>query len=316
MSPDDTVNFIFTVIALVSGLMGNMFILSVNFIGWIKRRSDLSSCDLIICSLALSNLSHVGLYFAISFNFFRSLKLINQEMNIYQIYAAMLSIRSCSFWFCTWFCLYCYVKIETFTRHLVIRLVKIFLQRVPWLLVASVLVSLAISLLSAFNYETQPGNHILSYNSSVTNLNISYNGSLTILSALQNCDIMNNFYFNYIQSVFSVFLSVGVAILIMLCRHMKHMRQNADGFRSPSMKPHLGAVKTITFLLLLYSTYYVVQFIVFRHYPLKGLEMLYTFVDSYFPILNSIILIQGIAKLWKTLTEIFHLAFCCGKETA
>ncbi|XP_069057622.1 taste receptor type 2 member 7-like [Pleurodeles waltl] len=291
-----------------------MFILSVNFIGWIKRRSDLSSCDLLICSLALSNLCHVGLYFVISINFLLSLKFFSLDTSISWIYGAMLAFRCCSLWFCTWFCLYCYVKIETFTHPLVLRLVTRYLRSMQWLLLASALVSLAICLPSASNYETQPANHNLSDNSVLANRNALHNASLNILGLLLIFSEMNSSYSTHTMFVFLIFLSLGVAILIILCRHMKRMRVNADSFRNPSLKAHRGAVKTITLLLLLYSTYYVLQIVAFSHYSPKTLEILSNFANLYVPVFNSIILIQGISKLWKTLTEMSHPALCCGRE--
>ncbi|XP_069057616.1 taste receptor type 2 member 4-like [Pleurodeles waltl] len=307
--PVDAAMFVLQVIALVSGLMGNVFILTVNFIEWVKSSSDLSSCDLILTSLAFSNLGHLCLYFVIKTNPTLNEAFSSMDSALNRFFVVVFWLRCCSLWFATWYCVYCCVKIVRFTQPHIVRMTKVLLKNVHWLLLGSAVISLASCLPSAFNFEAQSAANGLSNFSIFSTRNVSVLGPKIL-------DVKNTAYISNILFVFAIFTFSAIAILTTLCRHMKRMRQNAKDFSNIHMDATFGAVKTVAFLLLLYSAFYVTQCLRYLYvYPSNGMvSFASTLVVAYFPAINSVILIMGIGRLKKKLTRTLTLSRCFQRE--
>ncbi|XP_078510207.1 taste receptor type 2 member 125-like [Lissotriton helveticus] len=308
-SPVDAVMLVLQVIALISGLMGNLFILMVNLIEWVKSSSVLSACDLILSSLAFSNIGHLCLYFVIKTNPTLKEAYFTMDSALNRFFVAVFWLRCCSFWFATWFCVYCCVKIVSFTQPRVVRLIKGFLKNVHWLLLGSAVVSLASCLPSAFNVEVQSAGNGPSNFSMFSKSNVSVPGPKIL-------DVKNTAYISNILLVFAIFTFSAIAILSTLCRHMRRMRQNTEDFSNTRMDAHLGAVKTVASLLLLYSAFYVTQCLRYLYvYPSNGMiSFASTLVVAYFPAINSVILMMGIARLKKALIRLLTLSMCFERE--
>ncbi|XP_069506088.1 taste receptor type 2 member 40-like [Ambystoma mexicanum] len=298
------------VISLVTGLMGNVFILTVNFIERLRSNSDFGSSELILCSLAFSNIGHVCVFFVLQTSpmLFQALYLLDRAVNGFIV--TLLWLRCCSVWFATSFCIYCCVKIVSFTHPFLARLAKIFMNNVSWLLLVSVFVSLATCIPIAFDSDLQPAVQGLNDISIDKNLNTSLNGSTTGPSLFKS---FKKEYTGYVINLllgFAVFIFSTLAILITLFRHMKRMGQHAQNFRNPSLDAHTGAVKTVASLLALYSTFCIMNCIRSFHdfAPSSSLYLACLLMFSYFPALNSLILILRISKLKKTLVRILLCA--------
>ncbi|XP_069506056.1 taste receptor type 2 member 40-like [Ambystoma mexicanum] len=318
MAPTDIAMLVLHVISLVAGLMGHMFILKVCFFEKIHGSHDLSPSDLILSSLASSDIGLQCVFFVSEIRRFFFVELLSLDNAWNGFRFTLLCLRCCSLWFTTWFCLYCLVKIVIFTNPFLVRFVKIFLENVRWLLLITVLVSLATCLPLVVPLDFHPGASVLANTSISTQLNASLKVSMmnvnrTTFSKKAFLAYSLNTLFN-----FAIFLFSAVAILITLCRHMKRMEQSANGFRRPSLGAISGAVKTITALLILYSVSFLAMIIIFYYDSSTSSPLIVTciLIFSYYPALTCMILILRVSRMKKTLTGICSLAACrSGEET-
>ncbi|XP_069506055.1 taste receptor type 2 member 40-like [Ambystoma mexicanum] len=305
------------VISLVTGLMGNVFILTVNFIERLRSNRDLGSSELILCSLAFSNIGHVCVFFVLQMSPMLFQALNSRDRVVDGLIVTLLWLRCCSVWFATSFCIYCCVKIVSFTHPFLARMVNIFMNNVSWFLLVSVFVSLATCIPIAFDSYLQPAVQGLNDVSIDKNVNTSLNGSTTGPNLFKS---VTKDYTGYVINLlfgFAVFIFSTLAILITLFRHMKQMGQHAENFRNPSLDAHMGAVKTVASLLALYSTFCIMNCIRSFHDfpPSSPLYLAFLIMFSYFPALNSLILILRIPKLKKALAGIVPCAARCRMST-
>ncbi|XP_069470022.1 taste receptor type 2 member 7-like [Ambystoma mexicanum] len=294
-SPSDIVPFIFYIITFVAGLLGNMSILTLNILDWMKSL-DLTSCDLIVSGLGVSNI-------CLQFAFFASYlcSLINLEF--FQRHAVQYFLTSkcffdlLSLWITTWLCLYYCVRIVNCSWPPFLWVKEKFSKMVPWLILYSTIVSLAISLPRIWDF--------LRVTSANSTLNISSNSTPTNQMTDSSSNILFVTHLTVSLLAFTGMVLSAVIIITSLHMHMKKMARGSDGFRSPQTDAHLGAIKTVSLLLILYILFYTSQsFLILR--VVKRGEKAYiacTCVVSIFPTLNSLILIMGSSRLKNGLVQ-------------
>ncbi|XP_069506087.1 taste receptor type 2 member 40-like [Ambystoma mexicanum] len=318
MSPTEAAMLALHMISLVAGLMGHMFILNVCFFERIHGSHNLSPSDLILSSLASSDIGLQCVFFVSEIRPFFFVELLSLDNAWNGIRFALLCLRCCSLWFTTWFCLYCLVKIVIFTNPFLVRLVKIFLENVRWLLLITVLVSLATCLPLVLPWDFHPGAIGLANTSISTQSNASLKVSMMNVNTTKLSKKAFLAYGLNTLMNFALFLFSAVAILITLCRHMKRMEQSANGFRSPTLGAHSGAVKTIAALRILCSVSFLAMIITFYYDSSTSSPLIVTciLIFSYYPALTGMILILRVSRMKKTLVGILSLAACrSGEET-
>ncbi|XP_078510288.1 taste receptor type 2 member 9-like [Lissotriton helveticus] len=290
-------------VLFIFGAMGNVFILLVNFIHWLKGNRDLNSCDLILTSLGLSNVLHVCIYF-----FCNLCRIAWREVYLIVSKPVLLTVfclRSCNFLFTTIFCVYCCVTIVNSSTPFFMRLKVKFPGAVPWLLLASVLVSLATCLPVASDLLVKAnGGAFYNFSTSAAS-NVSGEGHMN--SWLNESQSSSRFLINAFVSILclATLTFSAATILTFLCIHMRRVEQNMGGFTNSHLGVYLGAIKTISSLFVLYVLVFLSHWLLLLRPSLHetpGIEVC-VLMNSIFPALSSVIFILGYSKLKKAFTR-------------
>ncbi|MEE6487077.1 hypothetical protein FKM82_014789 [Ascaphus truei] len=280
------------------GLAGNLFILVVNFLDWLKT-NDLSPCDLILNSIGLSNIILQGIVVVNEFCFFMFPKVYSHDWVVNSFVVIISSVAFSSLWFSTCLCFYYCVKIVNLNGAFFYKLKTKVPTMMPWLLVGSIAISWTMGLPAYWDlYREFPL-------SVAANFSGNWTSSLAF-SFKSKCTCLFQLYLLFSSVAFTIVFSSGVAIITSLCKHMRRMRKNNEGFASACLDSHLAAVKTVTSLLILYIMFYGALNAIFNSSTAVGslLFSLCIMGVSSFPSINSIILIMGNTKLTKALRQL------------
>ncbi|KAM4637029.1 taste receptor type 2 member 40-like [Discoglossus pictus] len=273
---------------------------------WLKTRG-INSSNLIIDCIGFSNiflqaslLLNESLYFL--FNSFYS-----QHWVVKSILAVTISLSFSSLWFCTCLCFYYCVKIINLNAGFFHKLKTYVSTMVPWLLLVSVTLSWVVGLTSYWD---------LSAESSIA-ANASGNStSLSTYSFKSRCSCLFQIYMVISAVAFTIIVSTVVAIITSLCKHMRRMKKNTEGFGKASLDSHLAAAKTVTSLLVIYVTFYGAQNIMFSM-PTSMSSAVFSIciiVVASFPSVNALVLIMGNRKLKNVLKQLLGSKFRVNSE--
>ncbi|XP_077137922.1 taste receptor type 2 member 40-like [Ranitomeya variabilis] len=224
------------------GFTVTLIILADNFMKW-KRLNSLKTSDKILSSLAMTRV----LYFSsiiLWTSVFHSLSwLENIETVLSAIYIVAIFTIHTSHWFATILCVFYCVKIVTYNNKLLVFLKTRISTMVPWLMLASLLISLISSLpLIWFGYDVNLQNF-----SNVSTENTMEKKRLVIPN-------VNNQIMMFSLGSFLPLMILCVALIMLihfLLIHTRRMRSAGSQNHSPNLKFHFSALKTISFLLLL-----------------------------------------------------------------
>ncbi|XP_075451206.1 taste receptor type 2 member 40-like [Ascaphus truei] len=213
-----------------------------------------------------------------------------------------------SLWFATVLCVYYCVKITNYNHFLFIY-VKVRINKlVPWLLLASLLTSLASSLpfgWYAFN---------LNYSNSTNNLLKN--------STVQDIIVVEYYTNQYIMYglgsslPFTIFCVATFLLIKSLWMHTRQMRSSGMGIRSPSLDTHFRVVKSMVFFLFLNIIFFTSMNVIFsRVLTLRSPWFIFLYIlTSAYPFLHSAVLIFCNKKLKQTLLDICHRAVKCTQK--
>ncbi|XP_075451204.1 taste receptor type 2 member 40-like [Ascaphus truei] len=207
-----------------------------------------------------------------------------------------------SLWFATVLGVYYCVKIANYNHSLFVY-VKVRINKiVPWLLLASLLTSLASSLpfgWYAFNLN----------NSNLTN-NLLQNSTEQEIIVVQN-DTNRLIMYGLITSLPFIIVCVATFLLIKsLWMHIRQMRSSGMSIRSPSLDTHFRVVKIMVFFLLLYIILFSSTNVIISGVLPFGSPWLvfFSILTSASPFLHSAVLIFCNKKHKQTLLDICHRA--------
>ncbi|XP_078510168.1 taste receptor type 2 member 41-like [Lissotriton helveticus] len=205
----------------VMGLLGNVFIVSMNLTSWINTTNELNVNHLIVFSLGASNICLSCVSFAGT-----TLRWHWEEIflrcGLYTYYFMFtFFLNVCSLWSATWLCLYYCMKIVNFNHPSLIWMKVRFPKMVPWLLMGSTFVSLIISIPSACVIHLKAKYNPLSNLSNYVSANISSKGTQTGFEL----DYGHPFMFIVIIVIASVaFIIFFVSALMIITSLYRHMR--------------------------------------------------------------------------------------------
>ncbi|KAM4034420.1 LOW QUALITY PROTEIN: taste receptor type 2 member 39-like [Anomaloglossus baeobatrachus] len=273
------------------GFFGNIFILIVHFLDWLKT-CELNPCDLIINCIVISNISLQGTVLFNEICFFMFLAFFAQDWVLNALGAIMSSLAFCSLWCSTCLCFYYCVKIINLSGTCFYKMKSALPMMVPWLLVFSIAISWTVGLPAYWDIYRNPS-FIFSNSSGNETWITSIN-----LNIKSRCNCLFSVYMMVSAVAFTVIFNTAGTIIYSLYMHMKKMKQNSESFGSSKVNSHLSA-ETVTLLLILYLTFYGALNVIFNETTEIGtlIFSLCFIVVSSFPVLNSIILITGNRKL-------------------
>ncbi|NXU40217.1 TA2R9 protein, partial [Drymodes brunneopygia] len=278
-----------------AGMWINAFFVCVLCIAWVKKKT-LNSNEKILLLLGCSRISY--LCFSWIFNFL----LIIYPTYLYVLPTfQLLASFSCFFnysnlWFSACLCVFYCIKIANFRNSFFIYL-KVKIDRiVPWLLLGSGILALAISIVIYDLTETMVSN----------NLNFTCLGNFWEGSIRMDEYFFSSFFlagFEYAAS-FTAVISSTVFRLFSLWRHKCKMQTKS--MNSLSVDAHIRAMKSILSFLVMFSINFVCLMLTII-YVKKNESTMMLLISIYlcaFPGVHSLILIFSNPKLEKTLLKI------------
>ncbi|KAJ1121959.1 hypothetical protein NDU88_000465 [Pleurodeles waltl] len=317
MAPTQISEGVLNVIFCVVALMGNTFIVTINFRDWIKSNKDMKISNVIVTFLGVTNIClqcamyvlHLGANF-----------LVDIIVNPDGVFDAVMTVCYClytsSLWLAAWLCVYYCIMIAKWSHPSYIWIRVRFPKVVPWLLCGSQLFSLTNIISTDCNVYDQAFTDQMSSVLNDTYYNISSNCTKTNVISESGCLIVFLIHALVASASFAIFSFSAGMIITTLYGHMKLMSRTGDSFRNPRLDAHLGAMKTVTMLLILYiSNYLAYCLIVLRVVRYNSIGfMIGKIVTSAFPATSSCILILGNRRLKKTLGQILRKTRCCKGE--
>ncbi|KAM9330750.1 taste receptor type 2 member 40-like [Gastrophryne carolinensis] len=277
-----------TVIAVFT----NSLIIVVNLIDKAKGK-NFSPSDLIVVTLCISN---IIFQFTMMFNDYMGFFNMYFNDTVYTISAVLLILTIySSFWFTVSLSLNYYLQIVISTNPILIRLKLASAQIVPKLIMASLFISLTTGLPAAWNIYRDP-----------ISVNISNNEAEEVTFPKQSVAYL--LPSNLISCSLPLIL-VGIAngLIIRSLVNLKADR-NAKGELSARAEGRVRAARTISFLLLLYVSFYISEILVFAGLFSQSSPEFCTclmVIYSYSPA-QSIVLIFGSPKLKQVTLSFFH----------
>ncbi|KAM8921403.1 taste receptor type 2 member 8-like [Pelodytes ibericus] len=282
--------------AIVVSIPGNIFIVLVNILDLIKKKR-LCVTDQLITVIGICSLLHQSDEFVLVFNGIitaRSLRGQALEIN----HAYFMGVLLCYLWCSTMLCVHFCLKIVKINNKVYIYLQRTFPKLFPWLFVPSIVVPALVSfpVVLGWRIDTLPSN---------TTVIIS---NQTVVDAESNPKV---YYWPY-QAYFAV-SSLGVllcslsagTIIHSLFRHMKQLRVNVQGPRSPSIEAHIHAVKTLTSILMLNIALFSSSVVTIFNKDGNLWVIMFPIVTSVCHILSSLSQVKGNNKLNKTLSAMW-----------
>ncbi|NWS22810.1 TA2R9 protein, partial [Pachyramphus minor] len=276
-----------------AGMWINAFMVSVICMAWVKKKT-LNSNEKILLVLGCSRFWHLCFSCVYSFlsviypNYF-------YVAPTYTLIVSLQSFFECSnLWVSACLCVFYCIKIANFRNSFFIYL-KVKVDRmVPWLLLGSVLLSLAISIL------------ILDITGKAHCKNSTSQGNSSEVSIRMEERFFSFFLiygFEFATSFTAVIFS-ALLLLFSLWRHKHNMQTNS--MKDLSMDAHIKAMKSILSFLVMYSINFACL-ILNMVYATKTISpaifLIYVFLYT-FTVVHSLILIFGNPKLEKTLLRI------------
>ncbi|XP_058658411.1 taste receptor type 2 member 9-like [Ammospiza caudacuta] len=285
------------------GMWINAFIVCVLCIGWVKKKT-LNSNEKILLLLGCSRIS--SLCFTWIYRFLSMIyPHILHVQTIRQLIRSLATFFNySSLWVSACLCGFYCVKIANFRNSFFIYL-KVKVDRmVPWLLLGSEILALAISI---FTY-------VLSESLQMNNITSTSQENFWEVTIRKNKHLFSSHFLAGLvfAASFLVVTFSAVFLLFSLRRHKRTMQTNS--MKDLSMDAHIRAMKSVLSFLVMYSINFVclilkIIYATKKENIIKLLIYMYLFA---FPGVHSLILIFSNPKLEKALLRILSCVKCEG----
>ncbi|XP_078510302.1 taste receptor type 2 member 2-like [Lissotriton helveticus] len=228
------------------GAAANGFLIIVNIMDYFKTPSFCPS-KIILGSLGLTRLGFqciVMIYYVLQFLF--PWTLLQDRFNK-PISSIWMFFNSSSLWCASWLCVYYCIKIANFT-NVAFSFLKIkFSKLLPFLLLGSLLVSLAFCLPFMVDINVIFGNGSSTF--SQNNTAPAFTSNINYLSWTLVCTLGSSLPFTF-------FWIAAALLMSSLRRHAQRMKgSEMGGFRNPSIKAHCRAMAVMIIFFLFYASF-------------------------------------------------------------
>lgn len=291
------VGLFFLLLETVVGVMSSIFIVIVISLEFIKHHRVISSNKLII------PLCFSAVFFSVMLatNTIIGVFLPEQRHLAYVIcfyVMNMYSISSCS-WLTSCLCFFYFVKIANVWSGCLAWTKRKIDSIVLWMLVVVEAVSLCGPLLNSLILVLSP-NHTMNRSSVITDMTESKVRQSTSLNIMYITNIVP----------FVVMMITVLLTIVSLNLHIRKMGKNISS--NGSLEVHRRAVRTMMQLLILYSAFYLIQFLSFFSTLITTGQRFWlplTLLSLFSPI-QSAILIHSNPKFMKTWKTLYKSVFC------
>ncbi|NXH61156.1 TA2R9 protein, partial [Rhabdornis inornatus] len=295
-----------TILAIISleafaGMWINAFMVGVLCIGWVKKKT-LNSNEKILLLLGCSRISFLCFSWVYSFLFI----IYPSYLHVHTILQLLVCFQTfftySNLWISACLCVFYCIKIANFRNRFFIYL-KVKIDRmVPWLLLGSGFLALAIAIVTYELSETVKSN----------NLNFTCLRNFQEASIRMDKPFFSYFFligFGYASSFMAVIFS-AVFLLFSLWSHKHKMQTNS--MKDLSMEAHIRAMKSVLSFLVLYSINFVCLVLSIIYIMTNNnIVTLFIYIYLYaFPGVHSLILIFSNPKLEKALLKILSCVKC------
>ncbi|XP_027545899.1 taste receptor type 2 member 40-like [Neopelma chrysocephalum] len=309
LSPEQSnvTSYAATAVAVVTletfaGLWINAFIVSVICMAWVRKKT-LNSNEKILLAVGRSR------FWFLCITWVNSLLSViyPKHLHVHPTLQLILSIYTFLNYFSLWvsacLCVFYCIKIANFRNSFFIYL-KVKIDRmVPWLLLGSVLLALAVSVLAYGIAEKQHSK----------DRNFTCPGNFWEESIKMEKHLFHIYFitgFGYTASFMAV-ISSALLLLFSLWRHKHNMQTNS--MKDLSMDAHIKAMKSILSFFLMYSINFICLILTLI-YSVKNENAMMFLVFTYlyaFPGVHSLIVIFSNPKLENTLLRILPCRKLC-----
>ncbi|NXS36174.1 T2R40 protein, partial [Pomatostomus ruficeps] len=292
-----------TTVAIISletfaGMWINAFMVCVLCIAWVKKKI-LNSNEKILLLLGCSRFWHLSISWAYSFLsiIYPNYLYVHPILQLVVFFETFFNYSN--LWVSACLCGFYCVKISNFRKSFFIYL-KVKLDRiVPWLLLLSEILALAIGII-AYDITDKPH---------CNNRNSTGQGNFWKASIKMDKHFFPAFFiagFGYAASFMAVIYS-AVFLLFSLWRHKCKMQTNS--MKSFSIDAHIRAMKSVLSFLVMYSINFVCLVLNMVYVTKKGSHMTFLIVvfQYTFPSVHSLILIFSNPRLEKVLRKVLSL---------
>ncbi|NXR89386.1 TA2R7 protein, partial [Hypocryptadius cinnamomeus] len=277
------------------GMWINAFIVCVLCIAWVKKK-NLNSNEKILLLLGCSRFWHLcttWVYKFLSF-IYPNYLYVPTILQLAVFFEAFFNHSN--LWFSACLCSFYCIKIANFRNSFFIYL-KVKIDRmVPWLLLGSGILALAVGIV-AYDIADKPH---------CNNSNSTERGNFGTADIRMDKHFFPSFFlagFEYAASFVAVIFA-AVFLLFSLWRHKRTMQTNS--MKDLSMDAHIRAMKSIFSFLVMYSINFVCLVLNMVYVTRKGNNMTFLILvfQYIFPGLHSLILVFSNPRLEKPLLKI------------
>ncbi|KAG8430665.1 hypothetical protein GDO86_020188 [Hymenochirus boettgeri] len=271
-----------SMVGVISGMVSNVFIMSVN-VHSLMRGERMNPSDQITVALSFSNV----IYSAAN-----GLSIILVDLHLvglYGVYSMAFLIAYSDFsncWLGACLCFFYFVKIGHFHCGFLAQIKKNLQTLVPW----EILTVQTFSVINSALYtKFSP---VLLANQT------SYSSSGDLLSlGLQSINCL----------IPSIIISITTGqIIVSLYKHSQHMRHNIREGGGPNLKVHQRATRTLVSLLIIYLTLFFLSVNLLFPVCRTIADWVCIMLTCFFPIVQSIIPVVGNSRLLKSCMKILN----------
>ncbi|XP_041336861.1 taste receptor type 2 member 9-like [Pyrgilauda ruficollis] len=284
-----------------AGMWINAFIVCVLCIAWVKKKT-LNSNEKILLLLACSRISYLCFTWIYRFLSMIYPNFLHVQTTRQLLRAFANFFNSSSLWVSACLCGFYCIKIASF-RNRLFNYLKVKIDRmVPWILLGSEILALAISIIISDLSESLQGN----------NLTSTYQENFWEVTFRRDKHLLPTFFLAGLvyAASFTVVIFSAVFLLFSLWRHKRRMQTNS--MKDLSMDAHIRAMKSILSFLVMYSINFVCLILTII-YATKKENIMTLLILMYlcaFPGVHSLILIFSNPKLEKALMKILSWVKC------